>query len=392
MKKYSDPDKSHHKISRQIENILVLQGGGSLGAFGCGVFKTLVKHGLKFDIVTGTSIGAINGAIITGSKNDHPEKDLENFWLELAESSFKIIPEGNFYDYDYEQKSFNQKKIPPGPLNAWTYGVPKMFLPRWNWNYMFTDPGFFMPGMWTYLFDNSQLVSTLKNYIDYKKLGPKRDNSVPRLIITAVDVLTSEHLEYDSQDLQIEEKHLLASSGYPLNGFPWVNAEDRYAWDGALVSNTPLRQAFKASPRNDKNLYIIENYPKIRKELPSNMMEVFDRASDILFSDKTSYDIAVANKMTDFIVLIENMYDFIDKHKIQFKKSSNRDLEKIKHNYFEIIENSGSEILDVCHISRDVMKDPHPLKNADFSSETVRDLILQGEQKAEEALFQIKHN
>jgi dihydroxy-acid dehydratase len=96
----------------------VLQGGGSLGAFGCGVYKTLAKHGLKFDIITGTSIGAINGAIIAGSKNDHPEKDLENFWLELAESSQKIFPSD--------------------PLNAWTYGVAKFFLPRWHWNYMFT--------------------------------------------------------------------------------------------------------------------------------------------------------------------------------------------------------------------------------------------------------------
>jgi NTE family protein len=392
LKEYPDSKKSHHKTNREIENILVLQGGGSLGAFGCGVFKTLVKHGLKFDIVTGTSIGAINGAIITGSKSDHPESDLENFWLELAESSYKIIPEGSFYEYDYEQKRLNQKKISSGPLNAWTYGVPKMFLPRWHWNYMFTDPGFLMPGMWTYLFDNSLLLSTLKNYIDYKKLGPKRDDSVPRFVITAVDVLTAEHLEYDSQEQQIEEKHLLASSGYPLNGFPWVKNGERYVWDGALISNTPLRQAFKASPRNDKNLYIIENYPKKRKELPSNMMEVFDRASDILFSDKTSYDIAVVNKMTNLIELIENMYDFIEKNKNQFNKSSNGDYEKIKKNYEEIVEKAGSEILNICYISRDVMENPHPLKNADFSPETVKNLILQGEQKAEEALSQLKHH
>lgn len=391
MRDYSDSEKSHHKTNRKIENILVLQGGGSLGAFGCGVFKTLVKYGLKFDIVTGTSIGAINGAIITGSKTDHPERDLENFWLELAESSYKIIPEGRFYEYDYGQKRLNQQKIPPGPLNAWAYGVSKMFLPRWHWKYMFTDPAYLMPGMWTYLFDNSLLLSTLKNYIDYKKLSPKRGNSVPRLIITAVDVLTAEHLEYDSQEQQIGENHLLASSGYPLNGFPWVKNDDRYAWDGALMSNTPLRQAFKVSPRNNKNLYIIENYPKIRKELPSNMMEVFDRASDILFSDKTSYDIAVVNKMTNFIELIENMHEFIEKNQNQFNKSSNADYEKIKTRYEETIEKAGSEILNISYISREVMDNPHPLKNADFSPETVKDLISQGEQKAEEALSQLKH-
>ena len=76
------------------------------------------------------------------------------------------------------------------------------------------------------------------------------------------------------------------------------------------------------------------------------MMEVFDRASDILFSDKTSYDIAVVNKMTNLIELIENMYDFIEKNQNQISKSLNPDYEKIKRNYQEIVEKAGSEILD----------------------------------------------
>ena len=47
-----------------VETVLVLQGGGSLGAYECGVYKTLAKHNIKFDIVAGTSIGALNAAII----------------------------------------------------------------------------------------------------------------------------------------------------------------------------------------------------------------------------------------------------------------------------------------------------------------------------------------
>jgi NTE family protein len=45
-----------------VETVLVLQGGGSLGAYECGVYKTLAKHKIKFDIVSGTSIGALNAA------------------------------------------------------------------------------------------------------------------------------------------------------------------------------------------------------------------------------------------------------------------------------------------------------------------------------------------
>ena len=45
-----------------MENVLILQGGGSLGAFGCGVFKALAQKNIKIDIVAGTSIGGVNAA------------------------------------------------------------------------------------------------------------------------------------------------------------------------------------------------------------------------------------------------------------------------------------------------------------------------------------------
>ena len=79
-----------HKRTRALENVLIMQGGGSLGSFACGVFKALVKQKINIDIVAGTSIGAVNAAIIAGSKSDQPEKDLEEFWLELSESTIKI--------------------------------------------------------------------------------------------------------------------------------------------------------------------------------------------------------------------------------------------------------------------------------------------------------------
>src|SRR5438128_3079603 len=85
---------------RNIENILIMQGGGSLGAFGCGVYKGLVKRNILVDIAAGTSIGAVNAAIIAGSKSDHPESDLEDFWLELAESNLSVIPDMFLLDYD----------------------------------------------------------------------------------------------------------------------------------------------------------------------------------------------------------------------------------------------------------------------------------------------------
>ena len=73
-----------------FENVLILQGGGSLGAFGCGVFKALAQT--RVEILAGTSIVGINAAIIAGSKDKRPELALEQFWLELAENSIDLAP------------------------------------------------------------------------------------------------------------------------------------------------------------------------------------------------------------------------------------------------------------------------------------------------------------
>src|SRR5918996_455249 len=95
-----------------IENVLVLQGGGSLGAFGCGVFKAIANSNIKLDIIAGTSIGGINAAIIAGSKDkEHPEEALERFWLELSESYVdldKIIPPPSSSIPDFVEKLLSQ--------------------------------------------------------------------------------------------------------------------------------------------------------------------------------------------------------------------------------------------------------------------------------------------
>src|SRR5918911_4151925 len=106
-----EESRPRHKESRKTENVLVLQGGGSLGAFACGVFKALVKKNIRIDIAAGTSIGAVNAAIIVGSKGDHPEKDLEDFWMEIAESNPNIIPDIFLFEYDIMTRSYITKKI-----------------------------------------------------------------------------------------------------------------------------------------------------------------------------------------------------------------------------------------------------------------------------------------
>lgn len=163
---------SRRRKNRSIENVLILQGGGSLGAFSCGVFKALIKEQIKIDVIAGTSIGAINAAIIAGSKSDNPETDLQNFWLELGESSHEIIPDNYFYSYNWQNFNLESKLFSSASTNAALFGVPKMFLPRWNPIYMFQYRDYFKPRNWTFLYDNQPLIKTLENYVDYQRLTP----------------------------------------------------------------------------------------------------------------------------------------------------------------------------------------------------------------------------
>ena len=68
---------------------LVLEGGGSKGAYQVGVLKALLENGYRFDAVTGTSIGALNGAILAQDGLDR----LEDFWREVKISSIFDVSE-----------------------------------------------------------------------------------------------------------------------------------------------------------------------------------------------------------------------------------------------------------------------------------------------------------
>jgi NTE family protein len=401
--KAQEESRTHHKESRQTENVLVLQGGGSLGAFACGVFKALVKKDIRIDIAAGTSMGAVNAAIIVGSKTDHPEKDLEEFWLEIAESNHTIIPDTYLLDYDSIRGRYIPKQISSASANAAIFGVPKMFVPRW-WSLQPTDQGilsdseedgpkpqyFTDPRSWTYVYDHSPLAKTLDKYVDYKKLNLAATKEelpqIRRLIITAVDVMTSRPLIFDNTKMEIKAKHILASSGYPIYGFPWVEVEKGlYGWDGSLLSNTPVREVLSASPRNDKNIFIVENYTRNIHRLPSNMAEVESRAKDILFSDKNMENIKMSKLITRQIQLIERLYEVFDKL-VDKSKLDDKEVETIKSEYNTLIGNYGAVIKSVTRIVRTELESPSMLQNADFSPQTIKELIVQGERKTLEEL------
>src|SRR5688572_1454471 len=69
------------------QTVLVLQGGGALGAYQVGVYQALHEHGIEPDWVIGTSIGAINGALIAGNRPEQRLERLHAFWDRVEQSS-----------------------------------------------------------------------------------------------------------------------------------------------------------------------------------------------------------------------------------------------------------------------------------------------------------------
>ena len=67
--------------------VLVLQGGGALGAYQTGVYQALHEAGVEPDWIVGTSIGAINAALIAGNEPGRRLERLEAFWRRLENPS-----------------------------------------------------------------------------------------------------------------------------------------------------------------------------------------------------------------------------------------------------------------------------------------------------------------
>jgi NTE family protein len=411
--------------STTLENVLILQGGGSLGAFGCGVFKALRNNNIRIDIVAGTSIGGINAAIIAGSKDEkHPEQALEQFWLELSEGFVNldkmtpsclssksrfleemVLPFGHyFYNWpiyspskqgenyfsipgssitDVKEQAIKMKQLKSFYSSA-VFGNEKMFQPRWSKGDSLADPAHFAPQNWTYMYELSPLIKTLDKYIDYDKLKPG-GNPNTRLILTAVNILTADPLTFDSSVQQIIPKHILATSAYPLYNFPWVELDNGvYAWDGGLLSNTPLREVIDASPVNDKRVCIVENYPKKVNALPKNLPEVYHRARDIIFSDKTEHNVAMSKVISRYLGYIEELYKVLENN-IDRINIDQKHLNLIRRKYKKYKQERGAEIKDILYVTRDEPF-PHMYENADFSPETIKGSIKEGETKTNEIL------
>ena len=87
-----------------MKNGLVLEGGGTKGAYQIGAYKALTDLGMKFTGIAGTSIGALNGAFIVQEDVDV----MEDIWINYDYKSFMNIDEDTYERYkNIEMKAKN---------------------------------------------------------------------------------------------------------------------------------------------------------------------------------------------------------------------------------------------------------------------------------------------
>ena len=290
------------------QRALVLQGGGSLGAYEAGVYQAIYERITKTDrekgvkgkpflnIVAGTSIGAINAAVIVsyvvenGTWEGSSER-LNEFWEYLSkESSLDRIP--GFTDWwDYLHNNIHSG-ISSGEAARRYYsakefsitGVHTVFSPL----IPLVDTRFFDPLKIWYRFDSEPLKRSLERFAKFPiatSFDEKSSLPQPRLLLVSVDVAEGAAVVFDSYETEdgsrkseygkyitqngkevghkhiiryndgITSQHVIASASVPINfSYTPLEVESynsksanyeknmRHFWDGGIMSNTPLTQ------------------------------------------------------------------------------------------------------------------------------------------------------
>ena len=269
------------------QRALIFQGGGALGAYEVGAFKALAEELPKldkqkgevnrplFDIIAGTSIGAINAAILVSYLKEHDKiwngafEKLEEFWNFISfDPTIFIDSDIHWWESDHGNDE-NAASLEA----ARRYYSAKYFLknrtphvfskPEFKEDDKFFDHSISLPNNQWYLYSNAKLRETLSEP-RFTKFPIATNRNEPRLLIISTDVADGATVTFDiystkseygridkrtgkylgrmiRYDKGVEISHVMASSCIPLF-YEYEEIQGRKFWDGGVLSNTPLRE------------------------------------------------------------------------------------------------------------------------------------------------------
>ncbi|MBA2961822.1 patatin-like phospholipase family protein [Ramlibacter sp. MAH-25] len=252
-------------MSSQV--VLVFQGGGALGAYQAGVYEAMHERGIEPDWVIGTSIGAINAAIIAGNRPEHRLARLHAFWDGVQKSSpldsfLRLWPGASGYF---------------GNVETIVHGIPGFFAPNpASWVGMHFPLG--VEGAAYY--STEQLRSTLASLVDFELVRACR----PRLTVGAVNVRTGAMRYFDSRKEALAPDHVMASGALPP-AFPAIRIDGEPYWDGGIYSNTPIEAVLEDTPRRDSVIFSV-NVWRPQGDEPDTIWRVIGRQKDIQYASR----------------------------------------------------------------------------------------------------------
>ena len=253
------------------ERILVLQGGGALGAYQAGAFEALAANGETPSWVAGISIGAINAALIAGNPPERRVERLHEFWDTLTDGSFAGFP--GQQSGGHAHGLFNEISA----LATALFGRPGFFTPRFP-PPLFQSAG--TPGALSF-YDTAPLQATLERLVDFDLLN----KGSMRLSVSAVNVRTGNFCYFDTAHQRLDVRHIMASGALPP-GFPPIEIDGEWYWDGGLVSNTPLNYVLDRTGSPRRLVFQVDLFAATGP-LPMDLAQVIEREKDIRFSSRT---------------------------------------------------------------------------------------------------------
>ena len=248
--------------------VVVLQGGGALGAYQAGAFEALANAGYQPDWVTGVSIGAINSALIAGNPPERRVERLKEFWHRATSGSPFVPPSA----LDALRPWFNGVSF----AGTATFGIPGFFMPR-------VVPPFLAPegtpDALSY-YSTAPLKQTLEELADFDLINSKR----VRLSLGAVNVRSGESVYFDNHRMQIVPEHVMASGALPP-GFPPVTIEGEVYLDGGIASNSPLAYVMEQDFRISALIFQVDVFSGAGA-VPQTLQQVQERVKDIQYASK----------------------------------------------------------------------------------------------------------
>jgi NTE family protein len=275
----TQPDGTGIEATRRAfpgQVVLVFQGGGALGAYQGGVYQALHEADIQPRWVIGTSIGAINGAIIAGNAFEQRLERMREFWARVEHRGFWS-----------GSTSAGLGHLPDNLLTL-TTGIPGFFLPNAAAAFGLQMP---VGADRASFYSTAALRATLTDLVDFGRLASVR----PRFTVGAVNVRTGQMRYFDSRDAPILLDHVLASGALPP-AFPAIRIDGDPYWDGGVYSNTPIEAVFDDHPRRNSVIFAVQMWHAAGPE-PDSIWQVLSRQKDIQYASRADSHLARQGQM-----------------------------------------------------------------------------------------------